>query len=258
MYPKPAGSNTLALVILGLLAAAGIFQWQPGILSILMTWGVVIGLGILRLGRQRPGDLGLQAAGILPGLGFGVLYWLLLQAAVLAVAHWNGKTTQFDPQLAVGAWMAFAGPLLDQLIFFASAEEVVHRGFLFPQIYLRLRERISKPLALSGAALLGSAFFAVLHIPHRLKEGITGESLGFSMLLLVLSGFFFCGVYLLTGNLVTTILVHALSNFPTLPYDAELPWQHLLAVKYGLALGLAAAYAFWFGGGKGPHMDLST
>jgi len=189
-------------------------------------------------------------------LVYGVLYWLSLQAAVLAAAPWYGGPARLDPQLTTGAWMAFAGPLIDQFIFFASAEEVVYRGFLLPQIYLRLQERIPKPVALSGSALLGSVFFAVLHIPHRLEEGITGQQLVFSMLLLVIAGCVFCGIYLLTGNLLTVILVHGLSNFPTLLYDAEIPWQHALVLKYGLALGLAIAYAIWLRrhGGRVAHV----
>lgn len=253
---KPAGNSALAFVIAGSLGAALIFYWRPGVLSILVTWGVVIALGIFKLGRQRPDDLGLRGTGVIPGLVYGVLYWLSLQAAVLAAAPWYGGPARLDPQLTTGAWMAFAGPLIDQFIFFASAEEVVYRGFLLPQIYLRLQERIPKPVALSGSALLGSVFFAVLHIPHRLEEGITGQQLVFSMLLLVIAGCVFCGIYLLTGNLLTVILVHGLSNFPTLLYDAEIPWQHALVLKYGLALGLAIAYAIWLRrhGGRVAHV----
>lgn len=242
---KAAPLGALAFVIAGSLGAALSFYWRPGVLSILMTLGVVIALGIFAWGCQRPDDLGLGGTGVIPGLVYGVLYWLSLQAAVMAAAPWYGGPARLDPQLTTGAWMAFAGPLIDQLIFFASAEEIVYRGFLLPQIYLRLQERIPKPLALSGSALLCSVFFAVLHIPHRLKEGIAGQELVFSILLLVIAGCFFCGIYLLTRNLLTVILVHGLSNSPTLLYDAEIPWQHALVLKYGLALVLAIAYTIW-------------
>jgi membrane protease YdiL (CAAX protease family) len=243
---KPARAGALALAILASLAASAVFYVRPGILSILMTWCITIGLAMAGLGRQRPGDVGLRAAGILPGMAYGALYWLSLQAAVIVMAPWFGKRAGLDPQLAGGAWLAFAGPLLDQLIFFASAEEIVHRGFVMPQIYLRLRARLAPRTALTAAALFGSAFFALLHIPQRLLGGVSARELPVDLLLLVMAGVFFCAIYLLTGNLLCAVLVHALSNFPTLPYDAALPWQPWLAIKYALALLAAGLYALWF------------
>ena len=242
---KTARTGALALAILATLAAAVVFYFRPGILSILITWCFAIGLSIFGLGRQRPGDLGLRAAGILPGMAYGALYWLSLQAVVFAAAPWFGKRAGLDPQLAAGAWMAFTGPLLDQVIFFASGEEIVYRGFLLPQIYLRLRSRLAPLTALTAAALLASAFFALLHIPQRLRGGLSVQELPLDMLLLVAAGVFFCAIYLLTGNLLCAILVHALSNFPTLPFDAGLPWQPWLVIKYALALLAAGIYAFW-------------
>jgi membrane protease YdiL (CAAX protease family) len=242
---KLARTRALALAIAASLAATAVFYVRPGILSILITWSLTIGLAIILLGGQRPGDLGLRAAGILPGLAFGAVYWLALQAAAIAAAPWFGKHAELDPQLTAGAWLPFAGPLLDQVIFFASAEEIVHRGFLLPQIYLRLRGRLAPRTALTTAALLGSVFFALLHVPHRIREGVYGREMILQLLLLVMSGVFFCVIYLLTDNLLCVILVHALTNFPTLPYDAGLPWQHWLVIKYALALLAAGVSAYW-------------
>ena len=243
---KPARTAALALAILASVAAAAVFYLRPGILSILITWCFTIGLAIAVLGRQRPGDLGLRAAGIVPGIAYGALYWLSLQAAVIVTAPWFGKRAGLVPQLTAGAWLAFAGPLLDQLIFFASAEEIVHRGFLLPQIYLRLRARLRPRTALIVATLFGSTFFALLHIPHRLLDGVSQAELVLHLLLLVAAGIFFCAIYLLTGNLLCAILMHALSNFPTVPFDAGLPWQPWLVIKYALALLAAGVYALWF------------
>jgi len=243
---KPARTGAMALAILASVAATAVFYLRPGILSILITWCFTIGLAIAGLGRQRPGDLGLRAAGIVPGIAFGALYWLSLQAAAIVAAPWFGKRAGLDPQLAAGAWLAFAGPLLDQLIFFASAEEIVHRGFLLPQIYLRLRAHLTPRTALTVATLFGSAFFSLLHIPHRLLEGVSERELFLQLLLLVAAGVFLCMIYMLTGNLLCAVLTHALSNFPTLPFDAGLPWQPWLVMKYALALLAAGVYALWF------------
>jgi len=57
---KPARTGALALAILASLAATVAFYLRPGMLSILITWCFTIGLAIVVLGRQRPGDLGLR------------------------------------------------------------------------------------------------------------------------------------------------------------------------------------------------------
>jgi membrane protease YdiL (CAAX protease family) len=185
---------------------------------VFLPWIFVIGLGIFLLGKTRLSDLGIFPAKIIPAILFGLGLWVTIQIIVVATMFFlKGKLN----------WQTVSlGYLVDQLLFFAIAEEIIYRGFLFPQFYLKfLRIKQDSVMALWGTLFVSQAVFSISHIPNRLVNDTPLQDIPFQLLLLLISGLFFCYVYLRSQNLIVAVFVHALWNFPTIliSYDV-LPW----------------------------------
>lgn len=212
------------------------FLWIK-LLALALIWIVCIGVGIFVWGRQRLRDVGLARGNVLPGIAYGGIWWALTVGAVAAIAFSRGTPVQ---------WPVFEGtlgPLAKQLTFFALAEEVVFRGFIMAQLYLKLRGICSRSaVALTAAILISQLFFALWHIPHRLSEHIALAEMATSLALTLVAGILFCLVYVRTGNLLTALGVHAASNVGGLfAYTENFGLTQLIMI--GGALMLADLYA---------------
>jgi len=195
------------------------FLTQPAVLlTVFLPWIFVIGIGIFLIGKQRPLDLGLTVPKILPGILCTISLWLAIQAVfALLLLILEGKLS----------WgVVTVGYLVDQLMFFAFAEEIIFRGYLFPQFFLKIRKTGIRPLMALILALLGSQLiFSLSHIPHRLINGAAWQEIPFQLLLIFISGLFLCYIYLRSQNLLIAVGAHALGNFPTILFSYErLPW----------------------------------
>jgi membrane protease YdiL (CAAX protease family) len=190
----------------------------------------VIGLGVFGLGKLRFSDLGIFPTKIISSFLFGLGLLIAIQMIVaVTMLFLDGELT----------WQSISiGHLIDQLLFFAIAEEIINRGFLFPQFYLKFnRARPNSGRAFWGALLLSQVIFSLSHIPHRLVNNTSLQEIPFQLSLLLISGLFFCYVYLRSQNLLVVVLVHALWNFPTIPisYDS-LPWYVVNLIVMGTSI----------------------
>lgn len=206
---------------------------------------LVLGL-LFVLGRLRPGDVGLRARNIGTGLAFTVVYFGLLQLALLAFARLGGFEA-LNLWTRVGALTA-AYLLLAQLVGNALYEEIAFRGFLLPQLFLKF-QRQSVTAAIVMAALVSQALFALAHVPNRLwVTGLSPAELPGALLPLFLLGLYFSLLYLLTDNLFAVIGVHALTNEPLLALvgtdERPLDMPHFL-IAMALSLMLAVAWRLW-------------
>jgi len=197
---------------------------------VFLPWILVIGVGIFLIGKLRFSDLGIFPAGILPALLYGVAIWCLIQ--LLAAA------TLFFSQGKISWGSVTPGYLIDQLLFFAIAEEIIYRGYLFPQLYLKLkRARQFSAGAFWIALFLSQAIFSLYHIPHLLANNTPIEELPFQLLLLWVSGFMLCYVYLRSQNLLVAVVVHALGNEPSIIFShATLPWYVISLIAWVAAI----------------------
>jgi membrane protease YdiL (CAAX protease family) len=212
------------------------FLWAK-LLALALVWIVCIGVGIFAWGRQRLRDVGLAGGKVLPGIAYGIVWWALTVGAVVAIAFVRGTPVQ---------WPLFEGtlgPLVKQLVVFASAEEIAFRGFIMAQLYLKLRGICSRSaVALTAALLVSQLFFALWHIPHRLNEHIAVAQMATNLALTLVAGILFCLVYVRTGNLLTALGVHAASNVGGLfAYTESFVLTQLIMI--GGALILADLYA---------------
>jgi len=207
-----------AVLILDLLSPLLLFTPVHPLVTVFLPWIFVIGLGIFLLGKLHFSDLGIFPAKIIPAILFGLVLWVTIQIIVAA--------TMFSLEGKLNWQTVSIGYLVDQLLFFAIAEEIINRGFLFPQFYLKFnRARQNSGRAFWGALLLSQVIFSISHIPHRLVNTTPVQEIPLQLLLLLITGLFFCYAYLRSQNLFAAVFVHALWNSPTIlvSYDT-IPW----------------------------------
>jgi membrane protease YdiL (CAAX protease family) len=234
---REASWLSLAVVlVLDLLSPLLLFTQAHPLAIVFLPWIFVIGLGILLVGKQRFSDLGIIPAKIIPAILFGLGLWVIIQIIVVV--------SMFLLEGEINWQTISIGYLVDQLLFFAISEEIIYRGFLFPQIYLKLSQaKRASGKAFWGALFVSQAIFSFAHILHRLANHTPIQEIPFQLLLLLLSGLFFCYVYLRSQNLLAAVFVHALWNFPTIliSYDA-LPWYVVNLIVMGAAIILLEAW----------------
>jgi membrane protease YdiL (CAAX protease family) len=184
---------------------------------------VIIVVGIMfAWGKVGPRDVGLRREHLGTGLLMIAVLWLFAQ---LGIVVWQaafggpvgaGGPFDINPLWERGATVV-VGALIAQVLGNALYEEITFRGFLLPQIYLKLERWRERPaLRIASAVVLSVTMFALIHIPIRLWTGVTPAELPESLLWVALLGVMYAIIYLRTGNLFFTIGAHALANAPTM------------------------------------------
>lgn len=93
-------------------------------------------------------------------------------------------------------------------------EEVAFRGFLFPQLMLKLKGPHRSRVLMAAAA--SAVLFSLMHIPTRLAVGnASGVDLVSQLAVLAIAGLFGIVLYVRTENLLVVAGIHALVNAPT-------------------------------------------
>jgi membrane protease YdiL (CAAX protease family) len=181
---------------------------------------VVAGL-MLGLGSLRARDIGLIPAHIAPAIAVTLAIWAISQIAVVVLISQQGATPTLST--ALDNPTALAGKAIAQFFGNALYEEIVFRGFLISQVYLKLegigRTRAASWVRLGLTLLLSQLLFALIHIPIRIYQGTAFAELPGQVLNLFLWGLIFAGIYLISGNLFVVVGFHALANLPSVPYD---------------------------------------
>ena len=224
-------------------------QWQHasgGWVSVTLVASVGIGLVQLAIvfgpGRQSFADVGWRARALLPALLVTALLWALMQGATVLSAAASGTPLVAAPAWGRGLGIAL-GPLLAQLLGTALMEETVFRGYLWPQLGLWLRTRLSSTPSAVVALLLSQGLFALVHVPVLLYAGTDAAALGGPLAMLFVVGVVFALVYAATGNLFVAVGAHALGNATTLLYQPQGPAPTL--VLLAALLAIAATWWLW-------------
>lgn len=217
-------------------AAVGAFQYDlftalyqvtGGLINDTLTANIhllaIVVVGIMFIwGKLRLRDVGLRAEKFGAGLLMTLVLWLFAQFSITAwQALFGGPVGRGGPLDPNPNWERGAtvvlGLLIAQLLGNALYEEIAFRGFLLPQLYLKMARWRSRPvLRLAGAVLLSVVMFALIHIPIRIWSGVPLAQLPGSLLWVAVLGILFAVIYLRTGNLFFTVGAHALFNTPTM------------------------------------------
>lgn len=172
--------------------------------------GVLVGVVILRMGGLHLRDVGIIPRDIPRAALWIAGIWVAAQVIQLAAGLLVHGKVELRPEWANPA--ALLGIFLAQLFGNALFEEIAYRGFLFPQIYLRLPTSRGR---LALALLVSQSMFALAHIPNRIYLGMTPTEIALDQAILLGCGVLYALVYLRTRNLFIVVGIHALGNAPT-------------------------------------------
>jgi len=183
------------------------------ILIFTIIFGLFIGLGKLRLK-----DLGVRIDKIKNSILFTVLFWIIINIITAICLLIVSGSIALNRSWGEKGALALLGLLLCQLFGNALYEEIAFRGFLFPQIYLKIKKisRLNKKNKIIISIILSQAYFSIMHIPNRLYHNINGIELLIHLIMVFIIGIVFVLLYLRTNNLFIVIGIHALADAPTL------------------------------------------
>lgn len=201
---------------------------------------IVLGGIIFLLARLRPGDVGLRKQDIAPAIVWTIAVW-----AVMGGAQALAQTSQFrfDPSWTRPGAGPTVGAFLAQIFGNALYEEIVYRGFLTVQLMLWL-EGLGRRHAIWIAVIAAQAIFATIHIPMLLDRGLSWPAIAGVMPELFLAGAALAALYLITGNVLVAVGVHALVDAPMLiAHDVSGLGENHFGYSY-LAVALIAALAW--------------
>lgn len=190
---------------------------------------VVIGGLLFLVARLRPSDVGLVAGKLFQGVVVTVAVWIAIQVTTVISEY----LTADGPVLARQWTSGRAGPtlvwFLVMLLGAGLFEEIVDRGFLYPQMYLKFRG--SHRLRMATALLVSQTLFAVAHIPaHVLVRHMPARQITMTVLAQGFAGVMLALLYLRTRNLWIAIGIHGLVNAPTSLFTATMPAETFLVL----------------------------
>lgn len=195
-------------------ATGGLFTGS--LLANLVFIAALVLVIILGVGRLRLYDIGLVRRNIMPGVVYTVGLWLVAQIVHLLAGLVTYGTVSLNAEWLTYGVGFMIGLLLTQIFGNALFEEIAYRGFLVPQLYLRLERLRDRPWKrLFAALLISQTAFALSHIPNRIYLGMSAGDIAIDLLMLVGWGILYALLYLRTDNLFLVVGVHALGNTPT-------------------------------------------
>ena len=155
-----------------------------------------------------------------------IVFVLLIQLIGLAKLSEAFLALQNIPAWKIGAQM------LSTWVFVGLGEEVLFRGYFLKAFWRHFTSETDRRRMVK-AVLLSSAFFSVWHLPVRIVQVIAGEldwvTLLISLLVLFLMGLGFSYLFIRSGNIILTGLVHGLVDYPLVGKDTQLSFIILLA-----------------------------
>lgn len=211
--------------------------WINGNLPMFTVLNLIVLAGIIcGWGRHRLAELGLGRNWLAQIIGWFAVGWIVLQSLALLSVLATGGDLELNRVWTEYGTGTVVGMILAMLLGTALFEEAVFRGYLLPQLAVRLgRGRQASGLHMAGALVLGTVIFALWHIPTILlnRDGGVAEAAG-ALAFMAFGAIMLSLVFLRTGSLAIAIATHALVNAPYLLVASPVP-AAVLAGAVGLA-----------------------
>jgi len=214
---------------------------HPTLVIGLTDFVLIVG-GLVIFTNLRWRDFGLKAASLLPAIVLILGLWLLMNVGLLILALIQGSEISFANDWQTTGIIAVFGILISQLFGNALIEESLFRGFLIPQLFLKLKGVGDNPFprGLIYAVILSLVVFTLQHLMNLSNTGI-GSVLQ-TMFGIFLVGGLFTVFYLRTKNLFLTIGFHALNNAPTPIFQSTEAGAQGTMIVLGILLLLLWSY----------------
>jgi membrane protease YdiL (CAAX protease family) len=214
---------------------------QPG-LNVGLTFvqhAALIGSALLfarMIARPWPGDFGLRATRLGPGVGWALLTVLVFLAASVILALVLGveeeSTDNVLDSLGVGeSALLFVAAALAVCVGAPIAEELFFRGYFFTAL--------RSSMSIAAAAVITGLIFGAIHVPNFLGESATNELIA-GVIALSLFGGALCLLYVRTGSLYPCIGAHAINNSLAFAVAEGLAALEVVALFAGTAVAITA------------------
>ncbi len=198
--------------------------------SILLV--IVIWLGVIRYCDHDWNDIGVNGASMKIGYITAFIIWVLINMFQLIIGLIvNGKVL-LNPSWGEDGFTVMIGYLLSQVFGVAIQEELLFRGYLFPQLTKKMSRKYpeNSTLAIFLGIILANTLFSLMHLPIRIYAGNDIFSIFFDLFVLLGLGVLFTFIYILTENIWIAIGVHALGNATTLIFSQVISADIILYV----------------------------
>ena len=161
--------------------------------------------------KLKPRDLGLEGGKVLQAASIIALVILVLQISSTVMSIISYKTLTLGNLWSKVCGGTALGVLICQLFAVAVQEEIIFRGFLIPQVYLRIKK--DNYIVRMGLVLvISQGLFAIWHIPIRIFLGMSLISTIISIFTVFIIGIIFALIYIRTGNIFIVMGIHGLWN----------------------------------------------
>lgn len=177
---------------------------------------ILIGGLAMTVGGLRLRHVGLRRYTVANGILITLVFWGSAQLIVAALALFQGGHPLVNDVLrsipsSTGIGVLILAPFGNALV-----EEVLYRGFLFPQLYLLTEHwtSMTRGRRLAIAVCVSQLFFGVSHISAGRALDLRDTELALYLLHAALVGAFFAILYLRTENLYAVAGIHTLINNP--------------------------------------------
>jgi membrane protease YdiL (CAAX protease family) len=196
-------------------ATAGLVQ--STLIVGLVGFVVIVGGMFILAGGLKGTDVGLRWRLVPQALLVTFGLWVAVQIVGLIIRHASGAGVALDSIWQEESWTIVLGSLIAQIFGNALLEETEYRGFLVPQLFLKLKslwfaERRNYRIAM--ALVISQVIFALSHIPNRLFLGVPVSEWPLDLFTLVGIGVLYAFIYIRTGNLFVAVGIHSLANVP--------------------------------------------
>lgn len=192
-------------------------------------------------------DFGLNRHNLLRAPLLLLVFWLAIQLlAVLFTLAQTGEL-RLHESWVIRSGSAIAGNFLGQLFGNALWEELLYRGIILTQLIVLFRLRLSPLMSLLLALMLSNALFALLHLPNWLivrPDFLAEYSRLFLLWVVFQDGLFFSFVFLVTRNILVTVVLHTLISTPILVVDPQ--WGETSVASSAVSLVLVVWAGLWW------------
>ena len=201
---------------------------------------IIVGGLILSWGRHRFSDLGFEKGWVVRLLAYLAGGWLILQVVAVLAVWLTGGTIALNPIWSVHGPATVIGFLFAMVFGTAFFEDSIFRGYLLPQLYLRLGSVFpghgERTVAAIGCC---AAIFSLWHLPTiLLNREVSAAAVAGALLYMAVGGIMLSLLFLRTGRLSVVIACHTLVNAPTLLVAAPVSGASLAGL-----VGVAAIIA---------------
>lgn len=178
----------------------------PTLILYLALYFVFIFLILIKNSKLSLKEIGLEKKKLKTGVFVSILFFFLLQ--IYGVLYSFFAFNKLAVNEVFTQWTVVVGYYTELVLGVALFEEVVFRGFLIPQIFLRLKSNKNSRMVMT--LVISQILFSIVHIPVRIVNGIDFTTLMISLAALFVVGLMFSFIYLLTENLFIAMGFHVI------------------------------------------------